>query len=46
MIETKKRILEIIEQDPIISTREIGRELNISHGTVHRILKIKYTRSI
>ena len=38
-IETEERIVEMIEEDPTISTRAIGRELNISHVTVHRVIK-------
>jgi len=32
-IETEERIIEIIEQNPTISTRAIGRELDINHVT-------------
>jgi len=38
-IETEERIIEIIEQDPTISTRAIGRELDINHVIAHRVLK-------
>jgi len=38
-IETEERIIEMIEQDSTISTRAIGRELDINHVTVHKVLK-------
>jgi len=34
-----EEIIKIIEQDPTLSTRAISCELDISHVTVHRILK-------
>jgi len=38
-IEKEERIVEMVEQDPTISTRAIGRELDISYVPVYRILK-------
>jgi len=38
-IETEERIVEMIEQNPTISTRAIGRELDINHITVYKVLK-------
>lgn len=37
--ETEERILDMAEGNQTTSTRVIGRALNISHATVHRVLK-------
>lgn len=38
-VELEETILEMVEEDPTISTRVIGRALNVSNKTVHRVLK-------
>ena len=38
-LETEENILDMVEEDPTTSTRIMGRELNVGHVTVHRVLK-------